>query len=291
MSNRLMQILASLAQRRALRTLNTICETQHQISTRKLGQYLEPIGDELAGHAFHLRIEYDALTSKVAELESELAKLRAGQEPVLYVNGEHLALALDNPDKEGRSASVSTVKGHYCDTPLYTTPQPSAVPDRWKLVPVEPTRNMIEYAQDEVAKEGVIPSAWLLEIAYQRMLAAAPPAQATVQGARWIPVSQQLPKQNEKVLVTYTNQLGNCRRVIAELVAKHTVEASDDCWGDGADYDEATDQYYCPAGWYECVENWDELAYLAINEGEVTHWMPLPAAPAIAAARKDGGKV
>lgn len=76
MSNRLLQILASLAQRRALRTLNTICETQHQISTRKLGQYLEPIGDELAGHAFHLRIEYDALTSKVAELESELAELR-----------------------------------------------------------------------------------------------------------------------------------------------------------------------------------------------------------------------
>lgn len=77
MSARLMQILASLAQRRALRTLDTICETQHQISTRKLEQYLEPIGDELAGHAFHLRIEYDALTSKVATLEAENAKLRA----------------------------------------------------------------------------------------------------------------------------------------------------------------------------------------------------------------------
>ena len=115
--------------------------------------------------------------------------------------------------------------------------------------------------------------------AFVSALSLAPSAQATVQGARWIPVSQKLPKQNEKVLVTYTNQLGNCRRVIAELVAKHTVEASDDCWGDGADYDEATDQYYCPAGWYECVENWDELAYLAVHEGEVTHWMPLPAAP------------
>lgn len=77
MSNRLMQILASLAQRRALRTLDTICETQHQISTRKLEQYLEPIGDELAGNAFHLRMEYDALTAKVASLEADLAQLRA----------------------------------------------------------------------------------------------------------------------------------------------------------------------------------------------------------------------
>ena len=73
--------------------------------------------------------EYDALAGKIAALEAELAKLRAVQEPVLYVNGQHLALALDNHDKEGRSASVSTVKGHYCDTPLYTAPQPSAVLD------------------------------------------------------------------------------------------------------------------------------------------------------------------
>lgn len=77
MSARLIQILASLAQRRALRGLDVICETQHQISTRKLEQYLEQVGDELAGNAHYLRIEYDALTSKVATLEAENAKLRA----------------------------------------------------------------------------------------------------------------------------------------------------------------------------------------------------------------------
>ncbi|MBU0901920.1 MAG: hypothetical protein KKH62_08165 [Gammaproteobacteria bacterium] len=58
---RLMQILASLARRSPLRTLHTICETQHKISTRKLEQYLEPIGDELAGFAFNLRQDYDQL--------------------------------------------------------------------------------------------------------------------------------------------------------------------------------------------------------------------------------------
>ena len=70
------------------------------------------------------RSECDQLRMQVQGLRAELAAIK-GQEPVLYVNGEHLALALDNPCKEGRSASTSTVKGHYCDTPLYTTPPAS----------------------------------------------------------------------------------------------------------------------------------------------------------------------
>lgn len=124
------------------------------------------------------------LASDYAALEAELARLRAGQEPVLYVNGEHLALALDNPDKEGRSASASTVKGHYCDTPLYTTPQPSAVPDA-------------DIACDRSYRNGLIAGFGFGingdEAGYQRSLscyqqgihealAAAPSAPATVQG-------------------------------------------------------------------------------------------------------------
>ena len=100
----------------------------------------------------------------------------------------------------------------------------------------------------------------------------------------WISVEERMPEPNTQVLAHYLNRLGKGRRVRAEWIASHTVEASDDAWGDGADYDDATDTYYSPAGWYECVDNWDELAYLFINEGTVTHWMPLPAAPAIAAS-------
>lgn len=95
----------------------------------------------------------------------------------------------------------------------------------------------------------------------------------------WISVEDRLPDSGSAVLAYYLNSHGMGRRVRAELVARHTVEASNDAWGDGADYDEATDTYYSPAGWYECVDNWDELAYLFINEGTVTHWMPLPAPP------------
>ncbi|WP_298187769.1 hypothetical protein [uncultured Pseudomonas sp.] len=73
---RLMQILASLARRSPLRTLHTICETQHQISTRRLEQYLEPIGDELADFAFYLRQDYDQLHAANQRLEVEVARLR-----------------------------------------------------------------------------------------------------------------------------------------------------------------------------------------------------------------------
>ena len=284
---------------------------------------------------------YAFAAAAIDELEDEIAKLRAGQEPVAYQCREI---------GEGDWADCDKKWFDYCERSplhdtrkLYTAPPPSAVPDGWKLVPVEPTPEMVSAAEEAHMPFGdmdialrmatlsapsapatvqggwrnhsvnfaraercpqtveTLQAAWdrdqelieeqRLEIAKLKQTINQLRQKATVQGARWIPVSQQLPKQNEKVLVTYTNQLGNCRRVIAELVAKHTVEASDDCWGDGADYDEATDQYYCPAGWYECVENWDELAYLAVHEGEVTHWMPLPESPAIAAARQEGGKV
>ena len=239
-------------------------------------------------------------------LQAELAKLRAGQDgwklvpveptPEMVSAAEEAHMPFGDMDIALRMAILSAAPAKATDG-LRIGAWRDALE---KIAKYAPAVNCA--ARTEIERIGLIAVHALIAFsapqfsqtpAHQEAIngAAAPAAPATVQGDGWIPVSQQLPKQNEKVLVTYTNRLGNCRRVIAELVAKHTVEDSDDCWGDGADYDEATDQYYCPAGWYECVENWDELAYLAIHEGEVTHWMPLPAAPAIAAARQEGGKV
>lgn len=42
-----------------------------------------------------------------------------------------------------------------------------------------------------------------------------------------------------------------------------------------ADYDEETDTYYYPEGWWEKIHNWDEYSNVAIADF-VTHWMPLP---------------
>lgn len=73
---RLMNTLAELARRAPLRTLHTICETQHQVSTVKLERYLEPIGGTLAGYAFTLRIDFDKLSAALSAVTTERDRLR-----------------------------------------------------------------------------------------------------------------------------------------------------------------------------------------------------------------------
>jgi len=73
---RLMNTLAELARRAPLRTLHTICETQHQVSTVKLERYLEPVGDTLAGYAFTLRIDFDKLSTALSAVTAERDRLR-----------------------------------------------------------------------------------------------------------------------------------------------------------------------------------------------------------------------
>lgn len=86
------------------------------------------------------------------------------------------------------------------------------------------------------------------------------------------------PKPGVPVIVFVTKVYGDkTRKLRAQYAARHTLELGDDQepWGDDC-YDEETDTYYCPEGWYETNEfeetNWH-------IDGEVTHWMPLPAPP------------
>jgi len=95
--------------------------------------------------------------------------------------------------------------------------------------------------------------------------------------ASWIPEAV-LPTPGMKVIATYVNDLGNRRTIMAKWVAAKTVEAFslDDEFGE---YDEATDTTYVPQGWYEIINNWDDCPLVAVHEGAITHWMPLPASP------------
>lgn len=100
------------------------------------------------------------------------------------------------------------------------------------------------------------------------------------QQTQWISVEAQLPESERTVLAYYLNSHGKGRRVRAEYIAANTKSADDGWDSDSpADYDEATDEYYWPAGWYEVVDNWDDLTHMVIHEGEVTHWIPLPSPP------------
>ncbi len=105
----------------------------------------------------------------------------------------------------------------------------------------------------------------------------------------WIPVAV-LPAPCLKVIATYVNRLGNRRTIMAKWVPGKTEEAHslDDEFGE---YDEATDTTYAPEGWYEVIDNLDDCTFVAVSEGVITHWMPLPEAPdAIRAGAKEHGE-
>ena len=92
-----------------------------------------------------------------------------------------------------------------------------------------------------------------------------------------VPVSERLPEPGKKVLAHYLNALGKPRTIIAQWVPAKTREDSPE--GDIGEYDEDTDRFYWPQGWYEQIESWDELDALLVDEGEITHWQPLPYSP------------
>lgn len=94
---------------------------------------------------------------------------------------------------------------------------------------------------------------------------------------RWVPVSESLPKSGRSVLACYRNALGNPRRIRACWVAAKTEESGSE--SEIGEYDEATDTYYDPEGWYEQINNWDMYSAVAVHDGEITHWMPLPEPP------------
>jgi hypothetical protein len=87
------------------------------------------------------------------------------------------------------------------------------------------------------------------------------------------------------VLAYYFNALGNGRTICAIWVpAKSRSDEGDLDADDFLEYDEEGDKYYWPEGWYEAIENWDELGWAKVYEGEIAYWQPLPKWPANAHA-------
>lgn len=92
----------------------------------------------------------------------------------------------------------------------------------------------------------------------------------------WRPASE-LPEEDQIVIATYRNFYGKRRRVSAVYVRQYEEEAGVDdelC----LEYCEEQDEWYLKEGWYELVDNWD-YSLVAIVEGVVDYWMPMPPAP------------
>lgn len=151
----------------------------------------------------------------------------------------------------------------------------------WQLCADE---NGEDACNELVWEGGPIPEPWgdrwlKYEGEAKRMIALvskhASPHPAQPEPAAWVPVAERMPKSGVTVLACYTNRAGNVRRIRAEWVAAKTIESDDD--SEIGEYDEATDCCYDPEGWYEKIDNWGDYSSVVVNEGEVTHWMPLPA--------------
>ena len=87
---------------------------------------------------------------------------------------------------------------------------------------------------------------------------------------QWVPVDERLPAPGRPVLL----DVGGRYPIRAMWAARHTVVTHDDLVdAGGGDYDEATDTYYCPEGWYEW--NAHEEVHWSVTE-KPRAWMALP---------------
>lgn len=94
----------------------------------------------------------------------------------------------------------------------------------------------------------------------------------------WIATNARMPEAGQIVLAHYMNAHGKNRIIRATWIAENSEESIDDMDELGV-YCEADDTYYWPEGWYEQIDNWSDYCAVVVNEGEITHWMPLPAPP------------
>lgn len=81
---------------------------------------------------------------------------------------------------------------------------------------------------------------------------------------------------NVPILIHYKTSYGRSCIIKARFVPKFTEETEFAEWGE---YEEETDIYYNPAGWYEMIDNWEEFSTIFVNEGVPDFWMPLPEPP------------
>ena len=99
--------------------------------------------------------------------------------------------------------------------------------------------------------------------------------------AQPVAVSERLPEPSVKVLAHYFTALGKGRTICAIWVpAKSRSDEGDLDGDDFLEYDEENDKHHWPEGWYEAIENWDDIGWARVYEGEVAYWQPLPKWPA-----------
>lgn len=98
-----------------------------------------------------------------------------------------------------------------------------------------------------------------------------------VEGMQWQPIETAPTGRN--VLIAFQNSLGKWRYAKAALIAPRTQETYGD--SDWLEYDDETDTYWLPGGWYEDVEaeTGSDFTRFHLSGVRPTHWLPLPQPP------------
>lgn len=102
--------------------------------------------------------------------------------------------------------------------------------------------------------------------------------QQAAEPVAWQPI-ETAPKDGRKVILFYLNSNNKARTVMARWLTDEEAAETD---GDGVGFN---------GGWYECIDNWGDYTEVAIHEGDPSHWMHLPKAPAARSitGSKEGG--
>ena len=175
---------------------------------------------------------------------------------------EQAALACGVTSSEGGAAPVQP-------------PASDPAPVGWRLVPVEPTSEMMRHFAGMPVSTLEMGKAAKEYIAYAAMLAAAPEPPVS---DGWRDISSA--PSAKPVLVAYKNRCDKWRVVKAVRYEQYQKEQpADDDEGECDEYCEEKDAYFVRAGWYELIDNWDDFRFVSIYEGEPVAWQPLPAPP------------
>jgi hypothetical protein len=94
--------------------------------------------------------------------------------------------------------------------------------------------------------------------------------------SRWISVDERLLEKDTPFFVYGLNECRKGRTMKARWIPKFYKEDDAELFLGTCDYDEETDMYYWPEGWYEWNEC-EETHWLI--PFPITHWQPLPPAP------------
>ena len=125
---------------------------------------------------------YDDLNSFEINMARDAWQARAGIEAERQARGEPVAKV--KVQLTGGNAGIhwhAVAVNNYDSLPLlregtllFTAPQPQQIPEGYKLVPKEPTEEMMRSAYNTIESEGMVTTTWLRRTIYQAMLAAAP---------------------------------------------------------------------------------------------------------------------